>query len=80
MTRAPRLRPDQRIAGHVTRVGRFRRLDPAKGRRPPTFWALLGRLGWAVLLVESLRRARRRVRGPDAVGEDHGEGAASGGG
>ena len=71
--RAPRLRPDQRIAAHVTRAGRFRKIDPAKAKRPPRFWALAGRLGWAVLVEESLRRARKRVRaqapGEDRVGE-----------
>lgn len=61
-SRAPRLRPDQRIAAHVTRAGRFRAIDPAKPKRPPTFWALLGRAGWAVLVEESLRRARNRAR------------------
>lgn len=60
--RAPRLRPDQRIAAHVTRAGRFRAIDPAKPKRPPTFWALLGRAGWAVLVEESLRRARKGAR------------------
>jgi hypothetical protein len=60
--RAPRLAPDQRIAGHMTRVGRFRRIDPGTPQRPPTLSALLGRLGWAVLVEESLRRAWKRSR------------------
>ncbi|HWH31501.1 MAG TPA: hypothetical protein VNU01_02390 [Egibacteraceae bacterium] len=73
--RAPRLGPDQRIAAHVTRVGRFRRIDPSKGRRGPSRWALLGRLGWAVLVAESLRRAwRRSATGDSAAGDS----AASG--
>ena len=67
--RAPRLSPAQRIAPHITRVGRFRRLDPAKGTRPPSKWALLGRAGWAVLVEESLRRAwKRSRRSQDAAG------------
>lgn len=80
MTRAPRLTPDQRIAGHVTRAGRFRRIDPGKGRRPPSFWALLGRLGWALLVVESLRRARSRTPAPGTPGGTERERAAEAGG
>ena len=64
--RAPRLGPDQRIAGHVTRVGRFRRIDPSKGRQGPSRWALLGRLGWALLVAGSLRRAWRATQVPPA--------------
>lgn len=71
--RAPRLRPDQRIAAHITRAGRFRKIDPARPKRPPRFWAVVGRLGWAVLVEESLRRARKRVRaqapGQQAAGQ-----------
>lgn len=61
--RAPRLAPDQRIAAHITRVGRFRAVNPARPKRPPTLAALFGRLGWALLVEESLRRAWRRSRG-----------------
>jgi hypothetical protein len=59
--RAPRLAPDQRIARHITRAGRFRRIDPTRTRRPDP-WRLAGALLWAGLLAEALRRARRRVR------------------
>lgn len=65
-SRAPRLAPDQRIAAHITRVGRFRSIDPGRPKRPPRVWALLGRIGWAVLVGESLRRAWRANR-PDAA-------------
>jgi len=66
--RAPRLAPEQRIAAHITRVGRFRALDPARPKRPPSLAALLGRVGWALLVGESLRRAwkRSRTAGGDA--------------
>ena len=55
--RAPRLGPDDRIAPHLTRVGRFRRIDPTKGRPLPGLVRLVGVVGWAVLLAESFRRA-----------------------
>jgi hypothetical protein len=55
--RAPRLGPDDSIARHFTRVGRFRRIDPARGRALPSVAKMLGVVGWAVLVEESLRRA-----------------------
>ncbi|MGH8903989.1 MAG: hypothetical protein ACRDYA_20505 [Egibacteraceae bacterium] len=60
--RAPRLRPDERIAPHITRVGRFRRVDPLQARSLPSFAKVLGVLGWAVLLGESFRRAVSTAR------------------
>ena len=57
--RAPRLGPDELIAGHFTRLGRFRSIDPTKPRKLPSFSRVLGALGWAVLLEESVRRARK---------------------
>jgi hypothetical protein len=60
--RAPRLGPDERIAGYVTRRGRFRRIDPARGRPLPGTARVLGAAAWALLLTESFRRARRAVR------------------
>lgn len=72
-SRAPRLAPEQRIAAHITRVGRFRALDPARPKQPPSLGALLGRAGWALLVGESLRRAWRRSRtaggAADAAGQ-----------
>jgi hypothetical protein len=67
--RAPRLGPDERIAPHLTRGGRFSRVDPLKVPERPTIPRILGVVGWAVLTVESLRRARAvvRARGGEAV-------------
>jgi hypothetical protein len=75
--RAPRLSPDQRIAPHITRRGRFLRVDPLQDRALPSVWRVLGVLGWAVLLEETMRRGRKRVRdtlaagSPGAAGSDH---------
>jgi len=55
--RAPRLPPDQRIAGYVTRVGRFSKVDPRKGTQLPAVHVLAARLGWAVVVGVSFRRA-----------------------
>lgn len=55
--RAPRLRPDQLLADSITRVGRFARIDPRKGRDLPERLRVLGVLGWAALVGESFRRA-----------------------
>jgi hypothetical protein len=60
--RAPRLRPDERIAPYVTRLGRFRRVDPRRSRSLPSLAQVLGVLGWAVLLGESFRRAASTAR------------------
>lgn len=69
MRRAPRLSPDERIAAHVTRVGRFRRIDPAKSRRLPSVWKQLARIGWGILMIESFRRARAQVQAEQAQTE-----------
>lgn len=61
--RAPRLGPDARIAPYITRHGRFRKIDPSRGRPLPSVAKLLGAVGWAVLLGESLRRAWKAARG-----------------
>lgn len=63
--RAPRLDADERIARHVTRVGRFRRIDPAEPRALPRVSRVIAGLAWAVLVGESLRRAYRQVRGEE---------------
>ncbi len=60
--RAPRLGPDDLLAPHMTRVGRFRKVDPTRPGRVPGPAAVLGGIAWAVLLFESFRRARRTVR------------------
>ncbi|CAN5878211.1 hypothetical protein BH23ACT8_BH23ACT8_20330 [soil metagenome] len=65
--RAPRLGHDERIAPYLTRLGRFRRIDPSKPRRPPKVARMLGAIGWAVLVEESLRRARLRSRTGDGM-------------
>jgi len=64
--RAPRLRPDERIAPYITRRGRFRRMDPRRTRSLPRLARVLGVLGWAVLLAESFRRAVSAARSPGA--------------
>lgn len=56
--RAPRLRPDQRLADSITRVGRFAAIDPSRGRPLPRLVHVAGVLVWAALLAESIRRAR----------------------
>ena len=63
--RAPRLRADEHIGAHFTRVGRFRKVDTAAHRELPRVSRLLAALGWAVLLAESLRRAYRQVGGEE---------------
>ncbi len=60
--RAPRLRSDELLAGRITRLGRFRSIDPRQGRPLPSFSKLLGVLGWAVLLGESFRRSVKASR------------------
>lgn len=62
--RAPRLGPDDRIAAHITRVGRFRRIDPTRGRPLPKLVRVVGALAWAALLGESFRRAFAGRRKP----------------
>jgi hypothetical protein len=61
--RAPRLSPRDRIAPYMTRGGRFAKIDPLQTRQRPTLPRVLGFIGWAVLLGESLRRARKLVMG-----------------
>lgn len=58
--RAPRLRPDQRLADSITRVGRFRRIDPKRGRDLPRLVHVFGVVGWAALMGESFRRGSSR--------------------
>ena len=60
--RAPRLGPDDLIATHFTRVGRFRKVDPTKPKTLPSFSRILGAVGWAVLMEESVRRARKAAK------------------
>lgn len=60
--RAPRLGPDELIASHITRLGRFRKVDPTKPRDLPSFSRVLGAVGWALLLEESVRRARKTAK------------------
>lgn len=63
--RAPRLRPDERIAPHITRRGRFRRIDPAKGRKLPGRWRWLGTGLWvAWMAFTGLRAWREPSEGP----------------
>lgn len=59
--RAPRLRPDQYLADSITRVGRFAKRDPRKGRDLPSLLQVLGVLAWAGLVAEAFRRARAAV-------------------
>lgn len=68
--RAPHLRPDERLAGRITRIGRFARIDPRRGRPPPSFSSLLAFTAWAVLLEESFRRAVKAHRGGGPEGSD----------
>ena len=65
--RAPRLGPNEFIAPHITRLGRFRKINPLKVRKLPGFSKFLGVIGWAVLLEESIRRARKAESGDPAA-------------
>ena len=65
--RAPRLSPDEFIAPHITRLGRFRKRNPLKARDLPSVSKVAGVIGWAVLLEECFRRARRSVRNDGEV-------------
>ena len=77
--RAPRLRPDQYLADSMTRVGRFARRDPRKGRKLPSLLQVLGVLAWAGLLVEAFRRARAAgAAEAGAAADETGAGAGSG--
>jgi hypothetical protein len=62
MQRAPRLRPDQRLADSITRLGRFAKIDPRKGRKLPRLVHIAGAIAWLGLVVESFRRARAASR------------------
>ena len=66
--RAPKLGPDEFIAGHITRVGRFRKINPLKPKPLPSFSRILGVIGWAVFLEETLRRARKASKMEPAEG------------
>ena len=70
--RAPRLAPDEYIAPYITRIGRFRKINPLKARKLPSVVQILGVVGWAALLEESFRRARRSDRAQEQAHEQHG--------
>jgi hypothetical protein len=53
------LGPDEFIAGHITRLGRFAKKDPRKSQPLPGCARVLGVIAWAGFLAEMLRRARR---------------------
>lgn len=56
--RAPRLGPQERIATHITRRGRFAAVDPTIGKPLPGWLRWVGLAAWALFCEESLRRAR----------------------
>ena len=60
--RAPRLSPDQLIAPHITRVGRFRKVDPTTSRPLPGCAKIVGVVVWAAFVAEIVRRAWRASR------------------
>ena len=60
--RAPRLGTDEYLAPYITRLGRFRKLDPRKARKLPSFTKAVGVLAWGVFVEETFRRARRAER------------------
>ena len=47
---APRLSPQERLAPHLRRRGRFAKIDPLEPRPFPTWPKVVGVLGWAGLL------------------------------
>jgi hypothetical protein len=57
--RAPRLSAGEFIAPHMTRVGRFRKINPLKPRKLPAVSRILGAVAWAVFLEETVRRASK---------------------
>jgi hypothetical protein len=57
LRRAPRLSPDDRIAPHLARRGRFAKIDPLKPRARPSWSKVLGTLGWAALLGGAFYKA-----------------------
>ena len=54
--RAPRLAPHERIAPHVTRVGRFAGVDPSV-TSPPSPAALAGIAAWTAWCASVVGRA-----------------------
>jgi len=64
--RAPRLRPDQLLADSITRVGRFAKIDPRKGRKLPSLTHITATAAWLGLVVQSFRRARAATKATDA--------------
>lgn len=67
--RAPRLGPHEYLAPYVTRRGRFRKLDPLRGRPRPSVPRILGVLGWAALVGGTLAKAIRGRPRPDPGGQ-----------
>lgn len=67
--KAPRLAPDQRIAGLVTRQGIFEQRDPRVAGRLWGRWEWLGLLLWALMVVGALVRAWRAHGGPRAMAD-----------
>lgn len=57
--RAPRLRPDQRIAAHISRTGRFVDIDPSRGKPLPGWVRWVGFAGWLAFCAETARRAAK---------------------
>lgn len=66
---APRLRPDQHIAGLVTRQGIFADHDPAEPGTLPTGWQVLGLGLWAGFTAGLLMRAWRARGGLGGAAE-----------
>lgn len=73
--RAPRLAPDELIGRGVTRVGRFRRIDPLRTPRLWSRWHWVGVVFWAGVVGQAGRRAWRQHGGPRGAA-----GAVDGGG
>lgn len=66
--RAPRLAPDERLAGYLTRRGRFTRLDPSRGRELPGRWKWLGAALWVAWMAYPFWRAHRAAGDDPAPG------------
>jgi hypothetical protein len=60
--RAPRLAPDETIAGLMTRTGGFARIDPSKPGTWPSWPQVAGVLAWAVFTGGCAWAAWRRER------------------
>lgn len=75
---APRWSPDRPLAERITRVGRWKRVDPTQPGRLWSWGRWMGFAGWVGLVAGTLLRAWQRSRSetPSGVGSLGGNGSA----